>query len=112
MTSQGVAIGNAHVLSFIIAALSNFALNSRWSYQHRHGSISGWLDNASKFLFFGLLALTLRGGVISLLVSWGISAHLAIYPAIVAAAIVNYFGASFIVFGHKNASGMNSIVVN
>ena len=109
MTSQGVAIGNAHVLSFIIAALSNFALNSKWSYQHRHGSISGWLDNASKYLFFGLLALSLRGGVISLLVSWGISAHLAIYPAIVAAAIVNYFGASFIVFGHKNASGMNSI---
>lgn len=109
MTSQGIAIGNAHVLSFIIAALSNFALNSRWSYQYRHQSISGWLDNASKFLFFGLLALTLRGGVISLLVSWGISAHLAIYPAIIAAAIVNYFGASFVVFGHKNTSGMNSI---
>jgi|TARA_B110000977_G_scaffold43147_1_gene58509 dolichol-phosphate mannosyltransferase len=109
MTSQGIAIGNAHVLSFIIAALSNFVLNSRWSYQHRHESISSCLDNASKFLFFGLLALTLRGGVIHLLVSWGISAHLAIYPAIVAAALVNYFGASFVVFGHKQTNAMTSI---
>lgn len=97
--SKGWGISNAHISSFFIAAGFNYIFNSIWSFKYIHDSFKSWLFKAIKYIYFGLIALTIRGGVLAILINLlNISPSLAIYPAIIAAAIVNFFGASFIVF--------------
>jgi dolichol-phosphate mannosyltransferase len=103
---KGWSISSAHISSFFIAASFNYIFNSIWSFKYTHDSFSSWLTKAIKYIYFGLIALTIRGGVLAILINLlNVSPSLAIYPAIIAAALVNYFGASFIVFPadtHKN----------
>jgi putative flippase GtrA len=55
-----------------------------------------------RFLTVGLLALLLRGGVLALLVYvWHVPPLLAIFPAIIATAAVNYLGSAFYVFPNE-----------
>ena len=97
--SQDWGISRSHITSFLIAACSNYFLNSIWSFQFRHRSLKSWLSRAIKYVYIGTIALILRGGVLACLTALlNISPTLAIYPAIVAAAAINYFGAAFLVF--------------
>ena len=97
--SREWSISSAHISSFFIAATFNYIFNSIWSFKYTHDSFRSWLTKAIKYIYFGLIALTVRGGVLAILINLvNISPSLAIYPAIIAAALVNYFGASFIVF--------------
>jgi len=98
-SSKQWSISSAHISSFFIAATFNYIFNSIWSFKYVHDSFSSWLTKAIKYIYFGLIALTIRGGVLAILINLlNISPNIAIYPAIIAAALVNYFGASFIVF--------------
>ena len=106
----GWSISSAHITSFFIAASSNYFFNSIWSFEYRHQSLVSWISKASKYVFFGLIALTIRGGVLAILVDlFEVSPTIAIYAAIIAAAIVNYFGASFIVFPNKDNNKDSSL---
>lgn len=97
------SVSNAHITSFFIAATFNYILNSIWSFKYSHDSLSSWLNRAIKYIFFGLLALTIRGGVLALLINkFNVDPNTAIFPAIICAAIINYIGASFIVFPAEN----------
>ncbi len=97
--SNGWTVSNAHISSFFIAATFNYLLNSTWSFKFTHNSWKSWISRALKYVLFGVLALTIRGGILALLIStYGVDANIAIYPAIIAAAVINYLGASFIVF--------------
>lgn len=97
--SNGWTVSNAHISSFFIAATFNYLLNSTWSFKFTHNSWRSWISRALKYVLFGVLALTIRGGILALLISiYDIDANIAIYPAIIAAAVINYLGASFIVF--------------
>tara|TARA_R110002049_G_scaffold13509_2_gene58411 strand:- start:54360 stop:56951 length:2592 start_codon:yes stop_codon:yes gene_type:complete len=97
--SKEWSVSSAHISSFFIAATFNYVFNSIWSFKYIHDSFNSWLNKAVKYIYFGLIALTIRGGVLAILIKLlGVEPSLAIYPAIIAAAIVNYFGASFIVF--------------
>lgn len=55
-----------------------------------------------RFVFVGVFALLLRGGVLALLVyKAGMAPELAIFPAILATAAINYLGAVFMFFPMK-----------
>ena len=96
---QNWSISEAHITSFMIAAISNYFFNSVWSFKFKHSSIKSWIIKACKFIYIALTALILRGGVIAALTMFlDIPAALAIYPAIITAAVVNYLGVSFLVF--------------
>ena len=103
----GWRISSAHITSFFIAAVTNYFFNSIWSFEYHHQSLRSWLSKAVKFIYFGLIALIVRGGVLAISINLlGISPALAIYPAILAAAAINYFAASYLVFPSKdNRSG-------
>ena len=106
----GWSISSAHITSFFVAASSNYFFNSIWSFEYNHQSLRSWITKASKYVFFGLIALTIRGGVLAALVDlFEVKPTIAIYAAIIAAAIVNYFGASFIVFPSKENSRDSSL---
>ncbi len=97
--SKQWSVSSSHITSFFIAASFNYFFNSIWSFKYTHSSFRSWLTQAIKYVYFGLIALTIRGGVLAILINlMGTSPSLAIYPAIIAAALINYFGASFIVF--------------
>ena len=92
-------VGSAHITSFFVAALSNYFFNSIWSFEYSHRSLRSWAIKAAKYIYFGIIALIIRGGVLAILIDiFNVIPELAIYPAILSAAIVNYFGASFMVF--------------
>ena len=89
----------AHVVSFFLSALSNFVLNAQWTFGAA-ASPSGtlWL-RFPKFLAICLMALSLRGGVLSAAIDqWNISPGTAILAGIVAAAAVNFIGGAFYIF--------------
>ncbi len=103
----GWRISSAHITSFFIAAVTNYFFNSIWSFEYHHQSLRSWLSKAVKFIYFAVIALIVRGGVLAISIKLiGISPALAIYPAILAAAAINYFAASYLVFPSKdNRSG-------
>ena len=106
----GWRISSAHITSFFIAALSNYFFNSIWSFEYHHQSLRSWLSKAVKFIYFGMIALIVRGGILAISIDLlGISPELAIYPAILTAAAVNYFAASYLVFpanSHRSGASL------
>jgi len=110
--SNGWSVSNSHITSFFIAATFNYILNSIWSFKYSHDSLSSWVSRAVKYVFFGMLALTIRGGVLAAQINiFNIDPNIAIFPAIISAAIINFLGASFIVFpaGNDQNKTYNSI---
>ncbi len=103
MISREAGLALAHFISFFIAATVNYSLNSKWAFREHHAGYLQW-HQFGRFLTVGAFALLLRGGVLALLVYvWHIPPLLAIFPAIVATAVVNYLGSAFYVFpGEKN----------
>jgi len=102
MITQGAGLALAHFVSFLVAATSNYVFNSKWSFREHHAGYLRW-NQFGRFIIVAALALLLRGGVLALLVYvWALPPILAIFPAIVATAIVNYLGSAFYVFPNKN----------
>ena len=111
--AQGWTVSNAHITSFFIAATFNYFLNSIWSFKFSHDSLTSWVSRALKYVFFGIVALTLRGGVLSVSIDiFNIAPTIAIFPAIAAAAIVNYLGAAFIVFPANTSNSKTHSSIN
>lgn len=106
LISSGSRLGSAHVSAFLVATVTNFVLNYRWSFS---GDAHARMSLATRYLRFfivAVLALMIRGGVLVLLVeALQVPAMIAIFPAIVVTAGVNYLGAAFYVFA-STASGV------
>ncbi len=101
MINQNAGLALAHFMSFFVAATANYTFNSKWSFRDHHAGYLQW-HQFGRFLTVGVLALLMRGGVLALLVYvWHIPPLLAIFPAIIATAVVNYLGSAFYVFPSK-----------
>jgi dolichol-phosphate mannosyltransferase len=86
----------AHVISFIVAMIANGLLYFRSAYAGPSRETQGKPYLA--FIVFCLLALALRGGVLADAVDLlGWPPRVAIVPAILAGAIVTYFGNVFVI---------------
>lgn len=102
LVSMGVTPGKAHVLSFLAATVFNYLLNALWAFAERSSDKFlqvGWRQYGA-FLLVALMALFLRGGVLSTLtdlLDW--PPQVAILAAIGVAAATNYLGSAFFVFG-------------
>ena len=96
----GASLVLAHVTSFGLATIFNYALNSRWSFaESRNISPDSDWRRYARFLTVCLLALFLRGGILATAVDgWGWPPKAAILLAIASAAIVNYLGSTFFIF--------------
>jgi dolichol-phosphate mannosyltransferase len=102
MISHESTLALAHISSFIAAATFNYTLNSKWSFRAHHQGYLHW-NQFARFLTVGLFALLLRGGILAWLVhTWDVPSEWAIFPAIIAAAAVNYLGSAFYVFPQTN----------
>jgi dolichol-phosphate mannosyltransferase len=96
----GASLVLAHVTSFVLATIFNYALNSRWSFaESRNISPDSDWRRYARFLTVCLLALFLRGGILATAVDgWGWPPQAAILLAIASAAIINYLGSAFFIF--------------
>ncbi|MDY6972814.1 MAG: glycosyltransferase family 39 protein [Thermodesulfobacteriota bacterium] len=104
LSSNGLGLGVAHIMSFLAATLVNYILNARWSFPRNNRAISH-ADRRRQYLAFltvALLALFLRGGILAVLIElFALPAQAAILVAIGAAAVVNYLGSAFLVFPRR-----------
>ncbi|HRB97537.1 MAG TPA: glycosyltransferase family 39 protein [Nitrosomonas sp.] len=101
MINRDAGLALAHFVSFFVAATINYTFNSQWAFREHHAGYLQW-QKFGRFLTVGLLALLLRGGVLALLVYvWHVPPLLAIFPAIIATAAVNYLGSAFYVFPNE-----------
>ncbi|TXI18271.1 MAG: glycosyltransferase [Nitrosomonas sp.] len=101
LINNNAGLALAHFASFFVAATANYALNSKWSFREHHAGNLQW-QQFGRFLTVGALALLMRGGVLALLIYvWHVPTFLAIFPAIVATAVVNYLGSAFYVFPNE-----------
>lgn len=101
LLSRGIRLFTAHIVSFFIASVITYGLNSRWVFR---STADQRLDSRKyiKFLALGLMALFLRGGVLTLGVqqfSW--PADVALIAAIFLTMAVNYLGCVFFVFPRR-----------
>ncbi len=96
--SRDAGLALAHFVSFFVAVSVNFGLNATWSFRQQDIH-QLQLYRFGRYLIVGALALLLRGGVLALCVYiWHVPPSLAIFPAIAATALINYFGSAFYVF--------------
>lgn len=103
---SGQGLGSAHIAGFVLATLANFGLNYRWTFRGTDHAVMPMRQRYARFFVVALLALMIRGGVLVLLVEQlGLPPLLAIFPAIVITAGVNYLGSAFYVFA-STASGV------
>ena len=100
LLATGAGLMLAHVASFGIATIFNYALNSRWSFsESRHISRDSDWRRYARFLTVCFLALFFRGGILATaVVGWDWPPQAAILLAIAAAAIINYLGSAFFIF--------------
>lgn len=101
----GASLVLTHSVSFLCATLFNFSLNSRWSFAGSadSNSASSW-QRYLRFLVVCILALALRGAVLSSLVQdlhW--YPHLALVAAVGTTILVNFFGSAFFVFPQSDS---------
>lgn len=94
---QGVALGNAHIASFLVASVFNYLLNDLWSFRGPEGGRPGMRRYAA-YLGVCLAALFVRGGVIAAAVGLGLPPVVGVILGIVIAAGVNYFASALLVF--------------
>jgi dolichol-phosphate mannosyltransferase len=96
----GFGLVTAHLVSFAVATISNYILNSKWAFAS-DGPRPRELDwrRYIRFMTICLLAFALRGGVLAGAVDLlGWPPQAAIILGVGAAAIVNYLGNAFFVF--------------
>jgi dolichol-phosphate mannosyltransferase len=106
LLAGGQPLTVAHPLSFALAAILAYLLNS-WLVPV--AAIQGG-QRAFRALNVGLLAVTLRGGVLALCLGpWGAASGVAIPVAAFSAAAMNYVGSLFFVFPAPSASSRKVI---
>ena len=106
LITSGSRLGSAHMAAFLVATVTNFALNYRWTFRGDAHTQMALSVRYLRFFTVAVLALMMRGGVLVLLVeALSMPEMLAIFPAIVVTAGVNYLGAAFYVFA-STASGV------
>ncbi len=99
LVNLSASLALAHMLSFSVATLSNFTLNYQWSFKGRAQTNDGPIKRYLRFLIVAILAMLIRGGVlVALTTTLDWPPMLAIVPAIVATAGINYLGSAFYVF--------------
>ena len=104
LRGAGASLASAHFAGFLLATISNFALNRRFSFTHEMAGDQPALQRYFAFLVVALLALALRGGVLAVLTEGsGLHGTWAILPAVAVTAAVNYFGSIFYVFPARRA---------
>ncbi len=92
-------LATAHFGAFGAATVSNFILNYHWTFASEFDPGRSPARRYATFLSVALLALAMRGGILSVLTEqFDISATLAILPAVAMTAAVNYLGSIFHVF--------------
>lgn len=104
LSGVGVTLVTAHITSFLVATLSNYVLNARWSFADSTG-VSRQHPGELYLRFFTvcLLALAIRGGILAGASDiFGAPTQIAILYAIGAAAMVTYLGSAFFVFPSVN----------
>jgi dolichol-phosphate mannosyltransferase len=111
LLSKGMALGTAHILSFLIATIFNFLLNTRWSFLKSNGECFPVAPGRyTAFLIVALLALFIRGGILAALTQMcGFPARVAMVAAIGAAALVNYCGSAFFIFSRDESSTLSNV---
>ncbi len=106
LLTNGNGISTAHVISFFMAAVSNFILNDRWSFADNNGTI--FPETARKyftFLIITVFALFIRGGILAVFtIQWNWSPQAAILVAIGVAALLNYLGNIFFIFPKQSVN--------
>ena len=104
LTGQGAGLAIAHILSFLPAVAVSYFLYSKSSRRTQHNDDRMRSPQIGRFVLVSMLALSMRGGVLALLVNaWHIPAFIAIVPAIAAAAVILYLGSGFYVFSAGSA---------
>ncbi|MEX2498950.1 MAG: glycosyltransferase family 39 protein [Wenzhouxiangellaceae bacterium] len=104
LRSLEASLATAHFGAFLVATVSNFVLNYRWSFARQFDPDRSAIQRYSAFLVVALLSLTLRGGVLAVLTDGlGVAAWLAIVPAVGLTALVNYLGSIYYVFPAREA---------
>ncbi|MBY6203278.1 glycosyltransferase family 39 protein [Halomonas denitrificans] len=104
LTLAGAGLATAHCSSFLVATVSNFALNAAWSFRGEYRADRSPALRYLRFLTVALLALAMRGGVLAMLVhGFGLAPALAIAPAVALTAGINYLGSIFYVFPARRA---------
>ena len=100
LSSNGLGLGVAHIMSFLAATVVNYVLNARWSFARNDRAIfHADRRRYLAFLIIALSALFLRGGILAVLIElFALPAQVAILVAIGAAAVVNYLGSAFFIF--------------
>jgi dolichol-phosphate mannosyltransferase len=100
LSSLGATLIVAHITSFFVATLSNYVLNSRWSFaESSNASRQRPGEHYLRFFAVCLLALAIRGGIlVGASDILGAPAAVAILYAIGAAAVITYLGSAFFVF--------------
>src|SRR4029077_19755688 len=97
--SSGLDLGAAHMISFLAAFAVIYFFVARPAFAHaaeNRQRRAPWLHG--QFGLVGLLALSLRGGVLSLLVkSWGWAPQVAMFPAAVVGTLAMVGAVGFLV---------------
>lgn len=89
----GAGLAVAHMAGFATATVTNFLLNARYAFAARPG-----LSAYVRFVIVALLALVLRGGILSGAQAAGVPELLSVILGIAAGAVVNLIGIGFWVF--------------
>ena len=108
MIDHEAGLALAHFVSFFVAVSVNYTLNATWAFRQHRVSYVQWY-RFGRFFTLCALALLLRGGVLALFVQIAyLPPLLAIFPAIIVTALVNYLGSAFYVFpAEKNLPSPN-----
>lgn len=89
----------AHLSSFVVATIFNYAFNARWAFKTTADGTEALYWRYLRYLLVCVLAFFLRGSVLSALVEVaGWSPQSAIFAAIASAALVNFTGSAFFIF--------------
>jgi len=100
LTALGLRLLVAQVSSFLCTMLSNYALNSRWTFSNYPArSVEAEWRICSRFVAISLMAFFLSAGILQLASEvWNWSEVAAASLGIATGAVVNYLGSAFYVF--------------
>jgi len=104
LMNHGAGLGPSHIMSFLAIAAFNYRLISQWRLLFHFERHSRWRE-FGRFLVVSVLTLAVRGGILAVLIhNWHVPPLVAIFPAIVATATIQYLGSTSYVIPAGNAS--------
>jgi putative flippase GtrA len=107
-TTSNIFVSNA--LGFVLAALSNYYINSKWTFKNNQTEkVSGFL----RFFFFSAIGLVLNYFILNLFMRYAEIDFYASKSCAIAVVFVWNFSANYLfTFKEKKRSGSNSSVQN